>query len=103
MIRRPPRSTRTDPLWPYTPLVRSPCPSRCYCGEKDDASGAGQWFDTGDFATISPSGVLRLTDRTKDVIKSGGEWISSVELENAAVRHPDVVEDRKSTRLNSSH
>ncbi|MCJ2177087.1 long-chain fatty acid--CoA ligase [Novosphingobium album (ex Hu et al. 2023)] len=72
--------------------VRGPWTIRRYFGEKDDATGSGQWFDTGDVATISPAGVLRLTDRTKDVIKSGGEWISSVELENAAVSHPDVLE-----------
>ncbi|KHK91004.1 long-chain fatty acid--CoA ligase [Novosphingobium malaysiense] len=72
--------------------VRGPWTVRRYFGETDDAVGAGQWFDTGDVATLSPEGVLRLTDRTKDVIKSGGEWISSVELENAAVGHSDVLE-----------
>jgi fatty-acyl-CoA synthase len=51
-----------------------------------------QWFDTGDVAMIHPDGTLQLTDRTKDVIKSGGEWISSVELENAAIGHPAVAE-----------
>ena len=50
------------------------------------------WFDTGDVATIDPNGVMQITDRTKDVIKSGGEWISSIDLENAAVDHPDVAE-----------
>jgi fatty-acyl-CoA synthase len=50
------------------------------------------WFDTGDVATISPQGYLQITDRTKDVIKTGGEWISSIEIENAAVNHPDVAE-----------
>ncbi|OZA30293.1 MAG: long-chain fatty acid--CoA ligase, partial [Novosphingobium sp. 17-62-9] len=53
---------------------------------------SGQWFDTGDVGLIHPDGTLQLTDRTKDVIKSGGEWISSVELENAAVGHPAVAE-----------
>lgn len=53
---------------------------------------AGQWFDTGDVGVIHPDGTLQLTDRTKDVIKSGGEWISSVELENAAIGHPAVAE-----------
>jgi fatty-acyl-CoA synthase len=72
--------------------VRGPWAIRRYFGADADATGSGQWFETGDVATISPEGVLRLTDRTKDVIKSGGEWISSVELENAAVSHPDVVE-----------
>ncbi len=50
------------------------------------------WFDTGDVATIDAQGYLRIVDRKKDVIKSGGEWISSIDLENAAVAHPDVVE-----------
>ena len=47
------------------------------------------WFDTGDVATIDSNGYMRITDRSKDVIKSGGEWISSIDLENAAVGHPD--------------
>ena len=50
------------------------------------------WFGTGDVATIDPDGYVRLTDRLKDVIKSGGEWISSIEIENIAVSHPDVFE-----------
>ncbi|MFF8729963.1 long-chain fatty acid--CoA ligase [Streptomyces sp. NPDC015171] len=50
------------------------------------------WLKTGDVGTISPDGFLTLTDRAKDVIKSGGEWISSVELENALMSHPDVTE-----------
>lgn len=50
------------------------------------------WFDTGDVATIDPRGYMHITDRTKDVIKSGGEWISSIELENNAVGHPAVAE-----------
>jgi fatty-acyl-CoA synthase len=50
------------------------------------------WFHTGDVATIDPDGYLQLTDRRKDIIKSGGEWISSIDLENAAVAHEDVGE-----------
>jgi fatty-acyl-CoA synthase len=50
------------------------------------------WFDTGDVATIDPEGYMAITDRTKDVIKSGGEWVSSIELENTAMGHPAVVE-----------
>ncbi len=49
------------------------------------------WFPTGDIATIRPDGVMQIRDRTKDVIKSGGEWISSIELENAAAAHPQVA------------
>ncbi len=65
---------------------------RRYFQADADAAGEDQWFDTGDVAVIHPDGTLQLTDRTKDVIKSGGEWISSVELENAAVSHPAVAE-----------
>ena len=50
------------------------------------------FFDTGDVATIDPNGYMQITDRAKDVIKSGGEWISSIDLENLAVGHPDVAE-----------
>jgi fatty-acyl-CoA synthase len=50
------------------------------------------WFRTGDIATIDPDGYMQITDRAKDVIKSGGEWISSVELENAIMAHPHVLE-----------
>jgi fatty-acyl-CoA synthase len=50
------------------------------------------FFDTGDVATMDRHGYMQITDRSKDVIKSGGEWISSIELENLAVGHPDVAE-----------
>ena len=50
------------------------------------------FFDTGDVATIDPEGVMQITDRAKDVIKSGGEWISTIDIENLAVGHPDVAE-----------
>ncbi len=50
------------------------------------------WFDTGDVATIDENGYMAITDRTKDVIKSGGEWISSIEIENTAIGHPAVAE-----------
>jgi 3-(methylthio)propionyl---CoA ligase len=53
---------------------------------------ADGWFNTGDVGTIDPEGYLQITDRTKDVIKSGGEWISSIEIENTAVGHPAVAE-----------
>ena len=52
----------------------------------------GGWFATGDVATIDPDGYMQITDRSKDVIKSGGEWISSIDLENAAMAHPAVAE-----------
>ena len=50
------------------------------------------WFSTGDVCTIDADGYIQIVDRTKDVIKSGGEWISSIELENIAVGHPGVAE-----------
>jgi 3-(methylthio)propionyl---CoA ligase len=50
------------------------------------------WFPTGDVGTIDPDGYLQITDRSKDVIKSGGEWISSIDLENIAMGHPAVLE-----------
>jgi fatty-acyl-CoA synthase len=62
---------------------------------KDEAGPATDnegWFDTGDVAILYPDGVMQITDRSKDVIKSGGEWISSIELENAAVGCPGVAE-----------
>jgi fatty-acyl-CoA synthase len=49
------------------------------------------WFPTGDVATIDPDGFIQITDRSKDVIKSGGEWISSIEIENIAMSHPSVL------------
>jgi fatty-acyl-CoA synthase len=55
-----------------------------------DAQGHG-WFPTGDVATIDPDGYMQITDRSKDVIKSGGEWISSIDVENIAVAHPAVA------------
>ena len=55
-----------------------------------DAAGTG-WFPTGDVATIDADGYMQITDRSKDVIKSGGEWISSIEIENIAVSHPAVA------------
>ncbi len=58
----------------------------------DELATVDGWFDTGDVATIDPNGYMAITDRSKDVIKSGGEWISSIELENAAIAHPDVSE-----------
>ena len=58
-------------------------------GDKLDAEG---FFPTGDVATIDPDGYLQLVDRAKDVIKSGGEWVSSIDLENAALGHPAVAE-----------
>ncbi|TQV73455.1 long-chain-fatty-acid--CoA ligase [Exilibacterium tricleocarpae] len=60
--------------------------------ENSEAHDDEGWFDTGDVATIDPDGNMQITDRSKDVIKSGGEWISSIDLENTAVGHPAVEE-----------
>lgn len=76
-------------------LVRGPWIISAYFND-DAASKAAfdreGWFRTGDVCAINPDGYLRITDRSKDVIKSGGEWISSIDLENAAMGHPDVAE-----------
>ena len=73
--------------------VRGPAVAKSYYG----GAGADQfdeenWFDTGDVAHIDQYGYMQITDRAKDVIKSGGEWISTIDLENLAVGHPDVAE-----------
>lgn len=65
---------------------------RYYGANASGAADADGWFATGDVATIDPAGYISITDRSKDVIKSGGEWISSIALENIAVAHPDVAE-----------
>ena len=74
-------------------VVRGPSIAAAYFknegGEILDEDG---FFDTGDVASIDPNGYMRIVDRSKDVIKSGGEWISSIDLENLAVGHPDVAE-----------
>jgi acyl-CoA synthetase (AMP-forming)/AMP-acid ligase II len=73
--------------------VRGPAVAKAYFkGEGGAILDAEGFFDTGDVATIDPSGYVQIIDRNKDVIKSGGEWISSIELENLAVGHPDVAE-----------
>ena len=72
--------------------IRGPWVIKRYFKAEEDATTPDGWFNTGDVGIIHPDGTLQLTDRTKDVIKSGGEWISSVELENAAVGHPAVAE-----------
>ncbi|MBS27315.1 MAG: long-chain fatty acid--CoA ligase [Alphaproteobacteria bacterium] len=60
--------------------------------ETSDVHGDDGWFATGDVSTLDADGYMEITDRAKDVIKSGGEWISSIELENAAMGHPDVAQ-----------
>jgi acyl-CoA synthetase (AMP-forming)/AMP-acid ligase II len=66
--------------------------SAYYKLDGSSAHGEDGWFETGDVATIDPRGYIAITDRTKDVIKSGGEWISSIDVENVATDHPKVAE-----------
>ncbi|MBL4595035.1 MAG: long-chain-fatty-acid--CoA ligase [Robiginitomaculum sp.] len=74
-------------------LVRGPAVSNAYFGaENGSILDEDGWFNTGDVATIDPLGYMQITDRSKDVIKSGGEWISSIDLENAALGHPAAAE-----------
>lgn len=72
--------------------VRGPAVAGAYYRREEEILDAHGFFDTGDVATIDPNGYMQITDRSKDVIKSGGEWISSIDLENLAIGHPDVAE-----------
>lgn len=72
--------------------VRGPWVIQQYFRHEQSTTDDDGWFDTGDIGTMDQSGYLQITDRSKDVIKSGGEWISSIELENLAMSHPDVLE-----------
>ena len=73
--------------------VRGPAVAKAYYkGEGSEAFDKDGWFDTGDVATMDQYGYMQITDRAKDVIKSGGEWISSIDVENLAVGHPKVAE-----------
>ena len=74
-------------------LVRGPWIAKEYFkGEGGVILDSDGWFDTGDVATLDPEGYMQITDRAKDVIKSGGEWIGSIELENVAMEHDAVAE-----------
>ncbi len=71
-------------------LVRGPWTVERYYRSDRSALDAEGWFDTGDIATLDADGFLRITDRSKDVIKSGGEWVSSIDIENVAAACPGV-------------
>jgi acyl-CoA synthetase (AMP-forming)/AMP-acid ligase II len=72
--------------------IRGPWVCSAYLGEAPgSALDADGWFSTGDMAVLHPDGTMQITDRKKDLIKSGGEWISSIDLENVAARHPEVA------------
>jgi fatty-acyl-CoA synthase len=76
-------------------LVRGPWIVSGYFADAEASAAAVEkdgWFHTGDVATIDSDGFMQITDRRKDIIKSGGEWISSIDLENAAIAHDDVAE-----------
>jgi len=73
-------------------MVRGPAVAKAYFKEDHEVLDDEEFFDTGDVATVDRYGYMQITDRSKDVIKSGGEWISSIELENVAVGHPKVAE-----------
>jgi fatty-acyl-CoA synthase len=76
-------------------MVRGPWVTSAYFEDQAASAAvfdAAGWFATGDVATIDPDGHIKITDRSKDLIKSGGEWISSIDLENAAMGHPEVAE-----------
>jgi 3-(methylthio)propionyl---CoA ligase len=77
-------------------VVKGPWVISGYFGRTDSplvsVDGDPGWFPTGDVAAIDPDGFMQITDRSKDVIKSGGEWISSIDLENIAMAHPAVHE-----------
>ena len=72
-------------------LVRGPWVLKKYFKEETSEPLKDGWFPTGDVATIDPDGYMQITDRSKDVIKSGGEWISSIDIENVAMSHPGVA------------
>ncbi len=121
-IARPPAGLPDDEAWPYRDTqgrlmcqvegrvvgddgvlpsdgnavgeieVRGPWITGAYYQDDDPAKFRDGWLRTGDVGKIDPLGYVTLTDRAKDVIKSGGEWISSMELENAIMAHPDVAE-----------
>ena len=73
-------------------MVRGPWITAGYFKDAGPSPLRDGWFPTGDVATIDADGFMQITDRSKDVIKSGGEWISSIDLENIAVAHPAIAE-----------
>ena len=73
-------------------MVRGPWILQKYFKAEKDAVDQDGWFDTGDISVLDKDGYMIIKDRAKDVIKSGGEWISSIDLENAAFGHPDIAE-----------
>jgi fatty-acyl-CoA synthase len=94
-VAHPPAGTLADEAWQYRDTqgrLVGPWVTGAYYKDDDPGKFHDGWLRTGDVGTIDPLGFVTLTDRAKDVIKSGGEWISSMELENALMAHPDVTE-----------
>ena len=85
-------AARRQDLRPAEGARARSCARAYFKGEGGEILDDEGFFDTGDVATIDPHGYMQITDRAKDVIKSGGEWISSIEIENIAVGHPEVAE-----------
>lgn len=81
------RSLPHDGETPGRLMIRGPAIASGYYGEEADALDEEGFFDTGDVSTLTEDGIMQITDRAKDVIKSGGEWISSIDIENIAVGH----------------
>lgn len=81
-----------DGVTPGNLQVQGPCVLSAYYKHDAPTLTEDGWFDTGDVATIDQTGMLTITDRSKDVIKSGGEWISTIDIENVALLHPDVAQ-----------
>ena len=86
-----PVSISTSPRGVLKFAVKAVAAGAYFKGEGGDILDADGFFDTGDVATIDPQGYMQITDRAKDVIKSGGEWISSIEIENIAAGHPKAL------------
>jgi acyl-CoA synthetase (AMP-forming)/AMP-acid ligase II len=72
--------------------VKGPFICSGYLGLENSEAHEDGWFDTNDVASIDPQGYMQIVDRKKDIIKSGGEWISSIDLEDTAMGHPDVLQ-----------
>ena len=91
-----PTTTTTSVAWDGESLgeieVRGPWITGSYYLDDDPAKFHDGWLRTGDVAVVSPNGFVQISDRSKDVIKSGGEWVSSVDLENTLMGHPAVLE-----------
>ncbi|MFD0449754.1 hypothetical protein ACFQZK_01695 [Rhodococcus aetherivorans] len=93
LVREDESEAPWDGKTPGEVLVRAPWViSEYYNDPRSAGSFSDGWFRTGDIATMTQDGYLTIVDRAKDLIKSGGEWISSVELENALIAHPKVIE-----------